>query len=85
MKDVNIVLDINGIEIIPGMRVVRLIKGRNNAKGIEGIVVNNKYKEHGLAIQVEFGRYFDESIMPNSGGYFHGIKKNNNYLVLGVN
>lgn len=74
--------DINGIEIKPGMRVVRLIKSRNNAKGVEGIVVKNSYKDHGLAIKVEFARYYDGEIMPDSGGYMHGIKANNAYLVL---
>lgn len=38
------------------MRIARLIKSRNNAKDIEGIVVENKYKESGLAIKVEFTR-----------------------------
>lgn len=78
----DIIKDINGVEIKPGMRVVRLIKSRKNAKDVEGIVVENKYKEHGLAIRVEFARYSDGSIMPGSGGYMHGIKSNNNYLVI---
>lgn len=78
----SIIKDINGVEIKPGMRVIRLIKSRNNAKDIEGIVVENKYKDHGLAIRVEFVRYCDGSIMPNSGGYFHGLKDSNNYLVI---
>lgn len=78
----DIIKDINGIEIKPGMRVVRLIKSRNNSKDVEGIVVENKYKDHGIAIKVEFARYSDGSIMPRSGGYMHGIKSNNNYLVI---
>jgi hypothetical protein len=78
----SVILDINGVEIKPGMRVVRLIKSRNNAKDVEGIIVENKYKDHGLAIKVEFARYFDGQIMPDSGGYMHGLKSNNNYLVL---
>lgn len=78
----DIIKDINGVEIKPGMRVVRLIKKRNNAKDVEGIVVENKYKDHGLAIMVEFARYSNGSIMSNSGGYMHGIKASNNYLVI---
>ena len=78
----DIIKDINGVEIKPGMRVVRLIKSRNNAKDVEGIVVENKYKDHGIAINVEFARYSDGRIMPRSGGYMHGIKSNNNYLVI---
>jgi len=74
--------DINGIEIKPGMRVVRLIKNRNNEKGVEGVVVKNKYKDYGLAINVEFTRYSNGKIMPNSGGYMHGLKDTNNYLVI---
>ena len=78
----DIIKDINGVEIKPGMRVVRLIKSRDNAKEIEGIVVENKYKEHGLAIKVEFSRFSDGSIMQGVGGYMHGIKASNNYLVI---
>lgn len=74
--------DINGIEIKPGMRVVRLIKNRNNAKDVEGVVVENKYKDYGLAINVEFTRYSNGEIMPRSGGYMHGLKDTNNYLVI---
>ena len=77
-----VIKDINGVEIKPGMRVVRLVKSRNNAKDIEGIVVVNKYKDFGLAIKVEYARYSSGDIMPNSGGYMHGLKANNNYLVI---
>jgi len=64
------------------MRVASLIKSRNNAKDIEGIVVENKYKDYGLAIRVEFARFGDGSIMQGVGGYMHGIKASNNYLVI---
>lgn len=74
--------DINGVEIEAGMRIVRLIKNRNFSKGIEGIVVENKHKDSGLAINVEFARFYDGSKIPNSGGYMHGIRANYAYLIL---
>lgn len=76
------VFDINGIEIKPGMRAARLIKSRGNAKDIEGIVQVNQYKDHGLSILVEKCYYPDGREMKDAGGYHHGIKKRNNYLVI---